>query len=231
MKSINGKRVVCITDIHGRYETFMSLLEKTKLDCDNDILVLCGDAIGRGQSEDIVLLELEMLKEAMKDRMVWLLGNHEDDLLESFVRGYPLSPEKKDIAVRLLRQHLDDHFEFAEAIFVHGAYHTDNRYVKLMGGRRIISGGELYKGKVFIAGHNEVEKPVYIDQYGKKTFLFNGMKLPEKGSIYFDTSWNPLLKRGSEKMTALIIEDGLIDVVQVPIAETDKFFKNEDFFW
>ena len=231
MDSIKGKRIVCITDAHGRHETLMNLLEETKLNCKEDTLVFCGDAIDRGPDEDLVITELEKLKEAMGDRMIWLMGNHEDEILTAYYRRYIRDPKRKDLAERILHQHLDDYFEFAETIFVHGAYHTDNRFVRLMGGRRIISGGELYKEKIFIAGHNEVENAVYIDQHGKKTVLFNGMKLPEKGSIYFDTGLNPVLKRGSEKMSALIIEDGVINLKQVPITERDKRFEDGEFYW
>ena len=72
-------KLIAISDIHGCYYTFMSLLEKVKYNEDDDILVSMGDYIDRGKNSfEVVNYFINLQKRVGKDKCVCLLGNHED---------------------------------------------------------------------------------------------------------------------------------------------------------
>ena len=60
-----------LSDIHGKYDSFVKMLEKIKLS-DNDILYVVGDVIDRGPNSIKTVLHIMNAK-----NMVLLAGNHE----------------------------------------------------------------------------------------------------------------------------------------------------------
>ncbi|SFM11186.1 metallophosphoesterase family protein [Salibacterium qingdaonense] len=77
-------RDIFISDIHGQFETFVSLLNRIDYQPEQDRLFLLGDFIDRGpQSFDVIRYVLE-LKEQDGADITCLLGNHEDMMLQAF---------------------------------------------------------------------------------------------------------------------------------------------------
>ena len=69
----------CISDIHGCYTAFMTLLEQIHFDPEKDTLYVLGDVIDRGDKS------LECLRFVMRTKSVHLLiGNHERMMLDFY---------------------------------------------------------------------------------------------------------------------------------------------------
>ena len=68
---MNKSYTYVISDIHGKYDAFVKMLEKIKFS-DNDILYLIGDVIDRGPDSIKTVLHIMNAK-----NMILLAGNHE----------------------------------------------------------------------------------------------------------------------------------------------------------
>ncbi|WP_026701532.1 metallophosphoesterase family protein [Salibacterium aidingense] len=77
-------RDIFISDIHGQFKTFTSLLTKLEYDPEQDRLFLLGDYIDRGPQSFQVIRYLLQLKELAGDNITFLMGNHEDMMLHAF---------------------------------------------------------------------------------------------------------------------------------------------------
>ena len=78
----NELKYFCVSDIHSFYEPLLSALVSKGFDMDNKDhkLIICGDAFDRG---DDTIRVFELLKRlASEDRLVYVLGNHEDLLFD-----------------------------------------------------------------------------------------------------------------------------------------------------
>lgn len=74
-------RIFAVGDIHGSFQRLARLLTRLPLDPARDRIVFLGDYINRGpQSREVIDLLLDLERRA--PRAVFLLGNHEHDLLE-----------------------------------------------------------------------------------------------------------------------------------------------------
>lgn len=71
-------RTIIIGDIHGCIRPFSTLLDAVDLDMDSDMLILLGDLLDRGPDSRAVLEKAQELDARMGERLVLLLGNHED---------------------------------------------------------------------------------------------------------------------------------------------------------
>ena len=79
----NYKRILVIGDIHGHYKKFMSLYKKLNV-TDDDLVIFLGDYIDRGpEGENIYMLEW-IMREAEKDNIIALRGNHEQMMIDFF---------------------------------------------------------------------------------------------------------------------------------------------------
>lgn len=67
-----------VSDIHGCYHKFISLLEYWNR---NDELIILGDSIDRGSHVSEVIYELMKLKRLYGNQVTILMGNHEDMFL------------------------------------------------------------------------------------------------------------------------------------------------------
>ena len=84
-------RIFVMSDIHGQYELFLKMLDKIKLKR-KDLLVIIGDICDRGKkSYEIYIKCMKMIK--LGYNLKFILGNHEDMLLEDLENDYPIRYE------------------------------------------------------------------------------------------------------------------------------------------
>lgn len=84
-------KIFVISDLHGQYDLFLKLLEKINLKRE-DLLVIMGDICDRGEkSYEIYMKCIKMIK--LGYNLKFILGNHEDMLLEDLENDYPLRYE------------------------------------------------------------------------------------------------------------------------------------------
>lgn len=67
-----------ISDIHGCFDTFMSLLKKAKFDENKDTLYILGDIVDRGPK---IWETYEWVRERFGKSVYMICGNHENDLM------------------------------------------------------------------------------------------------------------------------------------------------------
>ncbi len=81
------KKYFIQSDIHGCYTYWMKSLEEKGFDKENKehFLIVIGDLFDRGRETNEII---EFVKE-MKDRIILIKGNHEDNLVFMIERGYP----------------------------------------------------------------------------------------------------------------------------------------------
>ena len=72
------KKYFAISDMHSFYEPMIKALSDKGFDIDNPdhFVIVCGDAFDRGDDTVKVFEFLKDLK--AKDRLVYIMGNHED---------------------------------------------------------------------------------------------------------------------------------------------------------
>lgn len=75
-----------LSDVHGMYENWRSILEQIDLKEDDELYIL-GDVIDRGKDGIKILLEI-----MESDNMKMLLGNHEHMMLEALGESYEYDP-------------------------------------------------------------------------------------------------------------------------------------------
>ncbi|MFV0250294.1 MAG: metallophosphoesterase [Bacilli bacterium] len=71
-----------ISDIHGNLDAFKDALSNIDRECDNTRLILLGDYIDGGKQSCEVLKYIRDLKNIYKDKIIVLMGNHEETFLE-----------------------------------------------------------------------------------------------------------------------------------------------------
>lgn len=67
-------RIIAISDVHGENRKLLALLEETQYNSEQDLLVLCGDMIDRGEENLDTLATCEKLQ---KQGAILIKGNHE----------------------------------------------------------------------------------------------------------------------------------------------------------
>ena len=84
------ERLLAISDIHGKKDTFIELLNNIGYDSAQDQLILLGDYVDRGPNSRAVLNQVIRLQE---EGAIVLRGNH-DDMLVAAYRGEPGALER-----------------------------------------------------------------------------------------------------------------------------------------
>lgn len=74
-----------ISDIHGKFEHFNELLSNWNTE---DTLIILGDMIDRGECSYEVVHKVMELKEKYPDKVIYLMGNHEDMLIQYIDNPY-----------------------------------------------------------------------------------------------------------------------------------------------
>lgn len=82
MKEVNNMSIYIMSDIHGAYRKFLSILKKINFS-DNDFLYILGDVIDRGK--DSIPLLLDIME---RENVIMLLGNHEYMMYQVYAKGY-----------------------------------------------------------------------------------------------------------------------------------------------
>ena len=84
-------RIFVMSDIHGQYDLFLKMLDRINLKRE-DLLVIIGDICDRGKkSYEIYMKCMKMIK--LGYNLKFILGNHEDMLLEDLENDYPIRYE------------------------------------------------------------------------------------------------------------------------------------------
>ena len=84
-------RIFVMSDIHGQYDLFLKMLDRIELKRE-DLLVIIGDICDRGKkSYEIYMKCMKMIK--LGYNLKFILGNHEDMLLEDLENDYPIRYE------------------------------------------------------------------------------------------------------------------------------------------
>jgi len=79
------EKIFAIGDIHGCFDKLCALMDKIKIDRNNDILLFLGDYIDRGSSSfDVVEYLIDLKKHFQK--IIFLKGNHEE-MLAKYLLG------------------------------------------------------------------------------------------------------------------------------------------------
>ncbi|MDP3479777.1 MAG: metallophosphoesterase family protein [Desulfoprunum sp.] len=79
--TLSEQKIFAIGDIHGCHDKLITLLDRIPIDKSTDTLVFMGDYINRGPDSRKVLDTLLEIK-ATYNHVVFLMGNHEQALLE-----------------------------------------------------------------------------------------------------------------------------------------------------
>lgn len=204
MHTIN--RILAISDIHGQNKKFLSLLQKTEYNSEQDLLIICGDMIDRGTEN------LETIRTCIalqKQSAIILKGNHEqfadeclrDMLLEKTSEALQLwvkhngGSNTYDEFLTLSKAELKDlqkffstlplYFAIDDYIFTHAAANTkkpieENAEDETVWAEDNFYYRPAYKDKIMIVGH----KPTWLlHPYSKKN-------TPKNAKVWFDTNFN-----------------------------------------
>ena len=113
--------------------------------------------------------------------------------LKGEYRDDEMSEGDKKVVRKIYRRQFEKQVDFPGYTVTHSYYDSNVDFTK----------------RLLIVGHRYVEIPSYVNPDGKKSILQKG-KLPSAGIIYFDTG-----SVYGNKLTALIIENGNLDYLQV----------------
>ena len=84
-------RIFVMSDIHGQYDLFLKMLDKIKLKRE-DLLGIIGDICDRGKKSYEIYMKCMKMRKLVYN-LKFILGNHEDMLLEDLENDYPIRYE------------------------------------------------------------------------------------------------------------------------------------------
>jgi len=133
------KRVFVMSDIHGELTLFNKFLEQEKVDKIDDLIIINGDSVDRGENSKLLLRRyLELIKEGYK--LIHNLGNHENmmfDYVKLGINGerYFRNGGERTLLLYENKEELEKHMGFIEQmnnmiifedyIIVHGGLRPD----------------------------------------------------------------------------------------------------------
>jgi serine/threonine protein phosphatase 1 len=200
------RRILAIGDIHGCYTKLVSLMEKVKVNPEEDILVFIGDYIDRGdRSKEVIDYLIEVKRKVPST--VFLLGNHEH-MLREYLGGDNINPFLFNGGQKTLNSYIGkgrlpsqpdqkkifppDHLEFFKAlhpyyeledyIFVHAGLRSgvpleQQDLFDLLWIREDFYYSKFNFGKTIIFGHTPFSQP----------FILNNKVGIDTGAVYGNT--------------------------------------------
>lgn len=223
-----------IGDIHGCSGAFVMLLEKLDPDPGSDILVLLGDLFDRGPDSWQVFQTVKELKAVYGERLILLLGNHEDYLLQphlswaqrriwervgrqATVRSFQQHGEQMEDAAPWIREHAVMYYKTVGFQCVHAGIVIEppemNDAYTLLHDHEIVLENR-YTGTLTVTGHIALPVPAWFAGDGKtvKELAVEVWEpLPDHGVICIDTGCG---KGGA--LTAMVVEGGRYCLTGVP---------------
>ena len=102
-----------VSDIHDHYDLLMESLNQNGFDLNdgNHRLIVCGDAFYSGPQPGELFVFLRELKE--KDRLIFIYGNHDIELLDNF-KNHRFGRRANRICARLIVEHLAGKSELSD---------------------------------------------------------------------------------------------------------------------
>jgi len=143
-----GKRVICISDIHGQLDIFIQLLEKVKF-CDDDILILIGDTcVGRHDNCQINKTLEYMMQLCNRTNVHAVRGNWDN------AKRLPTNVDEI-IKTRVTEwfESLPHIIEAQEYIFVHAGLSSNNLNEQDAGQCMLNMANDIVFEKYVVAGH------------------------------------------------------------------------------
>lgn len=215
-------KTIIIGDIHGCFDEFKELLEKSNFDINNDKLILLGDYIDRGPKSFEVLSFLKELDDTMKERLILITGNHDlyfldksliNELLWLFsgkkptINSFKRNMKRLDYFVSWMKDkyviyYKDKNYQCAHASIKKDNIEDNTKYTLTT--NRTYTKRNIYEGPLTITGHLGLMEPTHFKGKGKKEILeYNKeYELPKTGVICIDTRCS-----SGNKLTSMIIKD------------------------
>lgn len=224
-------RTVIVSDICGHVEMFRDLLGKIGFDSTQNTLVLLGDAMDNGPDPCGTYIMIRNLKEQMKDRLVYLCGEHEQMFMDAelLTRGQISSKvlwgqnggretarsfKSRNISLGKtavwLKENTQRWFEMPELICVHADIRDEIVWNNMTD--TFVWGGDAvayndYSGKLAVVGHTEMGSPTYLDGSGGESRFHPAcgtwFELPQRGLIAMHTGCG-----NGGPLCAMITENG-----------------------
>lgn len=217
-------RTIIFGDIHGCNLALRSLLEQIQPDPEKDRIVFLGDLFDRGPDSRDVLRTVQELFETYQDRLILLLGNHEDYLLQprltlrqkkiweavgrqATVRSFQKAGENMEDAIPWLKEHARLYLKAEGFQCVHAGILVDppeiNDRETLVHDHHLVLKNR-YHGPLTITGHIALDQAAWFTGDGETVETIQDGRdrtLPAKGVLCIDTGCG---KGG--RLTAMIIE-------------------------
>lgn len=233
-------RYVVIADIHGCLDEMQALLQKARFDREKDTLILAGDLMDRGPKNVECFLFIRDLKEELGERFVYVLGNHDQMLIDAEGPGFRIRYSKRelwyfnggDLTAEAFRKakipvrdaaewlqkntvpyYAGEGFQVVHADLVNDCPLSEVPDFTLIWGRTIADRNQ-YHGPFTILGHTPMRDIFYFQGDGKlivKVPAEKKIRLPESGALIIDTGG---VYGG--KFTAAAVEDGILELFSVP---------------
>lgn len=233
-------RYVVIADIHGCLDEMQALLQKARFDREKDTLVLAGDLMDRGPKNVECFLFIRDLKAELGERFVYVLGNHDQMLIDAEGPGFRIRGSKRelwyfnggDLTAEAFRKakipirdaavwlqentvlyYKGEGFQVVHADLVNDCALSEVPVFTLIWGRTIADRNQ-YCGPFTILGHTPMRDVFYFQGDGKmimKVPKERRIRLPETGALIIDTGG----VYGAE-FTAAAVEDGILELFSVP---------------
>ena len=195
----------CVSDVHSFYDQLLEALNQKKFDINNpeDKLIICGDAFDRGD-QSIKLFDF-MKKLASEDRLIYVLGNHEDLLfdcieeLTSYCKAGGHHYHNNTIKTI-------SHFIGGDDYWIYSSYIPSNIINDINERTRelrdfIIKNGINYftlGNKIFV--HSWI--PTYLDFESSKDVIWNGWEtqVKESSSLWKKARWGNPFEQWKQKL-------------------------------
>lgn len=236
---------VIIGDIHGRYDLLLSLMVKLEegigLTLGRDIFIFLGDYCDRGKHNKEVVVYLSELKKRYGDKIVLLMGNH-----DQLARDYIISKDPEERVEVILTWMYNGGYETLKSFGEKGMvdillpflnntelYYETPDFICVHGGIPILrtintaSETELlwnrennhYRGKTQIVGHSIVRK---VTQYLDTVYVDTGAFMLGQLSAIIHPSWEHITIQGDRGIGTVIPDIESILLNDVSIKETMK---------